>query len=87
MSGRNAFRGPGKYNLDLGIYKTTKVTERLSLQLRGELYNAFNHSNLYVVGSDNDVSAITFVSAKRGYAGGNVTPERRNIQLALKLIF
>src|SRR5205807_9235873 len=42
MSKRNAFRGPGIWNLDGGIYKNFKVTEKLRLQIRGELYNVFN---------------------------------------------
>lgn len=79
MSGRNAFRGPGAWNLDLGAYKRFRITERQSLQCRFEAYNVFNHANLGIVGSDNDVSIIEFVSAKRS--------GRRNVQLALKYIF
>jgi hypothetical protein len=88
MSGRNAFRGPGRWNLDLGIYKNFDVTERVDLQFRGELYNALNHSNLWVNGGDADVSATNVITAKRGvppsYVGVN---DRRNVQLALKIIF
>lgn len=89
MSGRNSFRGPGAWNLDLGVYKTTKVSERVSVQLRGEFYNTFNHSNLYVVGADADLSGGNrTVAAQRGvpptYLGAD---DRRNIQLALKVIF
>ncbi len=45
MTGRNAFRGPGSWNLDLGIYKMFYLGERFRLQFRGELYNSFNHAN------------------------------------------
>jgi hypothetical protein len=86
MSGRNAFRGPGRWNLDLGIYKNFQVTERYSLQLRGEMYNMFNHSNLILVGSDNDVSAISAATVQRGVLPTGLT-ERRNVQFALKFIF
>lgn len=85
MLGRNLLRGPGSWNLDLGIHKTTKINEHLSVQLRGEMYNLFNHSNLYVVGSGNDVSSVSFVSAKRGVRNG--VQEQRNVQFALKLVF
>jgi hypothetical protein len=44
--GRNAIYGPGQYNLDLSLIKTTKVTERATLEFRWELFNAFNHANL-----------------------------------------
>ncbi|MBI3485026.1 MAG: TonB-dependent receptor, partial [Acidobacteria bacterium] len=51
MTSRNFFRGPGSWNLNLGIYKTTKITERYSIQIRGELFNAFNHANAGILGS------------------------------------
>jgi hypothetical protein len=86
MSGRNAFRAPGAWNLNLGLYKSFQVTERYTLQLRGEMYNTFNHSNLMLVGNDNDVSSTSFASVKRGVLPTGLA-ERRNVQLALKLIF
>lgn len=49
MTRRNAFKQPGLWTLNFGIYKNFKVTERTSLQFRGELYNLFNHSNFYVL--------------------------------------
>jgi hypothetical protein len=48
MTGRNAFRQPGTWNLNFSIAKTIKVNERVNVQFRSELYNAFNHSNFYV---------------------------------------
>jgi len=79
MLGRNTVFAPGLWNLDLGIYKTTRLGERFKLQLRLELYNAFNHANFFVYGSDTDVSSFGFVDGKRD---GN-----RNLQLAAKFIF
>ena len=34
FTGRNSFASPGNWNLDLGMYKNTRVTERAVLQLR-----------------------------------------------------
>lgn len=48
MTRRNAFRAPGLYNINLGIYKNFQLTERYKLQFRSEFYNLLNHSNLYV---------------------------------------
>jgi outer membrane receptor protein involved in Fe transport len=79
MVGRNTVRAPGIWNLDLGIYKTTRLSERFKLQLRLELYNAFNHANFYVYGVDTDVASYGFVD---GFRDGH-----RNIQLAAKFIF
>jgi hypothetical protein len=42
---RNALYGPGYADADLSVFKTTRITERISLQLRGEVFNAFNNKN------------------------------------------
>jgi hypothetical protein len=98
MLTRGYFYGPGAYTVDLGVYKTTKITERVSLQLRGEFFNMPNHSNMWITLSDNDISSITggcpgnaaqqcsVVHAQKGVPPVNAD-ERRNVQLALKLIF
>ena len=79
MVARNFFRGPNQWNINLGIYKTTKINERFSIQLRGELFNIVNHANDFVVGGDADVSSFT---------DAHVQPNgRRNVQFTLKLIF
>ncbi|MCA1634210.1 MAG: TonB-dependent receptor, partial [Acidobacteria bacterium] len=44
-SGRNIFRGPSYWNVDLGIVKMFSITERFRLQFRTEMFNAFNHPN------------------------------------------
>jgi hypothetical protein len=92
MTGRNAFRQPGFYNLDVGAYKNFTLTERFRLQLRAEAFNLFNHANLYSVGNSADFSftdptdgGSTSVLACRGCAGTDA--DRRNVQLAVKLIF
>jgi hypothetical protein len=54
MTMRNAFRGPNHWNLDSGFYKSFRLTERVGLQFRGELFNLFNHPNLFVVGGTAD---------------------------------
>ncbi len=90
MLPRNYFRAPGAWNLDFNVYKTTKISERYSLQFRAEFYNLPNHANLYFVPSDNDISSVGLVEAKRGVHPTTIpslADERRNIQLALKLIF
>jgi hypothetical protein len=85
MTRRNQFRGPGLWNLDMGVSRNVKLNERYSLQLRGELFNALNHANLYIAPGTQDVSS-GFVGAVKGVTpNGNV--ERRNVQLALKFIF
>jgi hypothetical protein len=91
MSGRNAFRGPGTWNLDLGVYKLFFLGERFRLQFRGEMYNLFNHANLYAQIGSNDIgSGYTYVDARRGYNENLLIPTNgsfRTVQLALRLTF
>ncbi|HEX5431605.1 MAG TPA: TonB-dependent receptor [Bryobacteraceae bacterium] len=48
---RNAFHGPGVNNFDLGFIKNLSLTERLRLQIRGEMFNAFNHAQFEFAGA------------------------------------
>lgn len=86
MTRRNAFRGPGYWNMDAGLYKRIRLTEKYSLQLRLEAFNVFNHANMFVNVNNADASTTNFITAQRGiFTSGNL--ERRNIQLAAKFVF
>jgi hypothetical protein len=76
--GRNAIYGPGQYNVDLSLIKTTSVTEKTTLEFRWEMFNAFNHANL---GNPN----TTFNSPAFGRIDTVTGP--RIMQLGLKVIF
>ncbi|HYN85766.1 MAG TPA: TonB-dependent receptor [Pyrinomonadaceae bacterium] len=78
MTARNAFRGPGFWNVDFGLYKNFRLGERYGLQFRGEFYNAFNHANLFLNGATVDVTAGTVTGFKTG---------PRNVQFAVKFTF
>jgi outer membrane receptor protein involved in Fe transport len=92
MTGRDYFHTPGVYNIDLGIYKSIRIRERMSLQLRLEAYNALNHSNLYVNTISSGIAGGGgFVTASYGTPPVNLlagqTQENRNVQLGAKFIF
>jgi len=76
--GRNALHGPGQYNLDLSIFKSTRVTERARAEFRLEMFNALNHANL---GNPNN----TLNSSAFGRIDSVTGP--RIMQLGLKVIF
>jgi hypothetical protein len=44
--GRNTFTGPGYTNVDVSLIKDTRLSEGLRMQIRGELFNVFNTTNL-----------------------------------------
>ena len=44
-AGRNIFTAPSYWNVDFGFIKTFQLTERVKLQFRTEMFNAFNHTN------------------------------------------
>jgi len=77
-SARNLVIGPGGWNLDLGLFKTTPINERFNVQFRWELFNAFNHANL-----GNPVVAVN--SAAFGAINSVTGP--RIMQVGLKLRF
>jgi len=80
MTKRNAFRGPGFWNLDSALFKNFKFTERVSFQFRFEAYNVLNHANAFVVYGfpDNEIS--------NGYVPA-LFSGRRNVQIAGKILF
>jgi hypothetical protein len=90
---RNFLRGPGYTNFDVSFSKTTALTEKLSLEFRGDFFNIFNHTNFTNPGVVNNLNG-TFSG---GGAGTNLnssqfgqvtsTFDQRIIQLAFRLSF
>ncbi len=91
MLRRNSFYGPSAWNLNMGVYKDVKLTERAQVQLRAEAFNLFNHANTYIDVASADVStapggANFVVNARKGLSAASIR-DRRNLQLAVKLLF
>jgi hypothetical protein len=72
-------RGFGYHNQDLMLSKSFALTERISLQIRGEAFNLWNNHTLR--GFDTDVASPNF-----GMWDGTVSSPR-NIQLGARLQF
>jgi hypothetical protein len=77
--GKNTVIGPGLTNLDFVIAKEIAVLEKMKLQIRGEAFNIFNHSNYTIVGR------IINDPATFGKVLGQLDP--RQIQIGAKLVF
>jgi hypothetical protein len=48
MTHRNAFRGPGAWNLDVAVTKQFPPTDRVKMEVRAEGFDLLNHQNYYV---------------------------------------
>ena len=87
---RNYLRGPGFATVDASLVKNTKIREGINLQLRAELFNVFNHTNLANPGVGT-LSSSTFgrVTSTRNNASapGIGSGEPFNVQFAGKIIF
>jgi hypothetical protein len=88
--GRNTLRLPGINNWDMSLFKNTKITERITTQLRFEFFNVWNHTQWS--GVNTSISAgnpnTPITAATRGTSGQvNSTRDPRSLQMALKLYF
>jgi hypothetical protein len=79
-SGRDTLIGPGLVNWDFSMLKNVAITERQSLQLRGEMYNVANHPDFGLPGAQR--ATATF-----GVISGPTISNSRQFQVALKYIF
>jgi hypothetical protein len=87
---RNDLRGPGYFNIDLGVGKTFPIFEnKVNLKFRCDAFNAFNHPN-FSTPSANDITESSGVPF--GTISGTVVPPgsdqaARVLQGALRLEF
>jgi hypothetical protein len=75
---RGIINGPPTYRVDFSLFKNIRFGENVRLQLRGEAFNIFNHTNFRTLSTN--VTAASF---------GQVTAVRdpRTIQLGAKFYF
>lgn len=45
-AGPGEWRAPGQWNLDFSLAKNFSIRENMKLQIRGDMFNALNHTNL-----------------------------------------
>jgi hypothetical protein len=58
---RRFFYGPGADNTDLALEKTTEVSNRMSVEVRAETFNVFNHGQFFGPASVNgNISSTNF---------------------------
>jgi outer membrane receptor protein involved in Fe transport len=71
-------RAPGLVDFDLSVARTFKIKERLHAELRGDFFNAFNHTNLSLPGTTFGSSSFGVISA---------SGPARQIELGARIFF
>ena len=92
IGSRNNLRGPGYFNLDLGLGKTFPVyPEKVNLKFRADAFNSLNHPNFQSPSFENNMSLVA-PPDEFGVIPGTVVPPgsdqaARVLQVALRLEF
>ena len=74
--GRNSFRGPHYFNIDMSLVKQTRLPSALhlgegaNLELRANFFNIFNKLNLAPFGFDSSSTRIGFFDANANNGQG-----------------
>ncbi len=79
-TGRNAFRGPGGYQIDASFLKRTALTERFNLEIRADMLNITNTPTF-------GFPTATQTSTTFGRIRDTVSSFSRKIQLGAKINF
>jgi hypothetical protein len=83
-SARHVARGPGSVNFDFSVFKSSRITERTTLQFRAEMFNLTNTPTFFLASAS--TAPLTVGSPVFGKLT-NGTSVGRQIQFGLKLIF
>ena len=89
-SRRNQLIGPGLSQWDVTLLKNMKITERLNMQFRWEVYNVLNRANFYYFPSNTLSSDFGTIKETSDVASGNPVIAQggpRNMNFALKFSF
>ncbi len=96
-SGFDVLRGPGAFNMDASLFRTFRITERVNIQFRGQVFNVTNtphfanpasNVNSLVLNKDgtiNNLGGFTVISATTG--NGRESIDQRVFQLAARVSF
>ncbi len=99
-AGRNIINTPGLNIWNMSLFKSTKITERFSLQFRADTYNTFNHRN-FSIGLPSNNGALDQTTNPNPFSAAYVNVDSgsqflnsslfnggsRTMQLGLKLLW
>jgi hypothetical protein len=81
-AGRNSLRGPGVANIDLGLARRFKISERLGLEVRGEAFNLTNSPIFANPAGNASIGTFGQITSTAG-----TTADSRVIRVAARLNF
>jgi hypothetical protein len=84
-AGKVVFRGPGTNNWDVALFKNIPIKERLTIQIRTEFYNIFNHPSFNSVDNEAIYSDGAQTNGTFGQLNGDAGA--RQIQLSGRITF
>ncbi|MEP6817898.1 MAG: carboxypeptidase regulatory-like domain-containing protein [bacterium] len=90
---RNTALGPRLNQVNAGLFKNTKIGEKVNLQLRMDVYNLFNHPNAgYGVAAgtslpDNVIEDAGSNAGQTFQNFGEITHGYRRMQLGIRIVF
>jgi Carboxypeptidase regulatory-like domain/TonB dependent receptor len=85
--GRNTMSGPGVVNLDLGLFRNFKLTERFNLQFRAESFNVSNTPHFSTPADDTvDINSSNF-GRILSTASADAMGRSREFRFGLRLSF
>lgn len=89
-SRRNQLIGPGLSQWDITLMKNTKITEKINIELRWEVYNVLNRGNFYSFPDNTFGSSFGTVTKTPDVGAGNPVIAQggpRNMNFSLKITF
>ena len=88
MTRRDAFRGPGAWFFDMALQKRFRIGGNKAAAFRFEVYNLFDHANMYVLTETVDASSFAALTGRRGAPGDpGDSNDNRRMQLGFRFEF
>ena len=97
-AGRGDCLGPGYFQTDLALYKNLRVTDRVKVQFRWDIFNIFNNKNFLFAGLNTtmgpsavtrsaDGSVIETATIPASFGQATRTRDPRQMQFGLKILW
>ncbi len=86
-AGRSPLRLPRINNWDVAIFKTIRFGERINFQIRGEMYNFFNHTQFSAFNATGRFNPATGQQIDPTFGQYTVARDPRRMQFGFRISF